>query len=263
MTKHLILDLDGVVYNGEEPVPGAVDSIARLRQSGRTVSFCSNNSTRTREGFAAKLTSMGIPAVAGDVVNSAHAAARWVRRAGLSRAFVIGESGLIEELTRQGVEVLDAHSASRAECVVVGLDRAFTYGKLAAAQRALAAGAEFIATNRDSHLPTEAALLPGSGTMVAAVEVLAGRPPRLLGKPEPHMLEFLLSEHQTAPAEALVVGDRLDTDIECGNRAGVETALVLTGFNTAEDAENAPASQRPNLLFRDLNEVTEAVLSRR
>jgi len=262
MTKHLILDLDGVVYNGEHPVPGAVDSIARLRRSGRVVSFCSNNSTRTRGGFAAKLTSMGIPAVAGDILNSAYAAARWVSSAGLSRAFVIGESGLVEELTDLGIEVLDLQSVPSAQCIVVGLDRGLTYEKLAAAQRALAAGAEFIATNRDSHLPTETEMLPGSGTMVAAVEVLAGRPPTLLGKPEPHMLESLLSEHKTPRGEALVVGDRLDTDIECGNRAGVESALVLTGFNTAEEAENAPARQTPTHVFRDLCEVTEAALSR-
>lgn len=259
--QHLLLDLDGCVYTGSAPTPRAVESISAIRESGRQVRFCSNNSSRTRQYYADKLTSLGIPTGANEVINSAYATGRYLADAGLSRALVLGEEGIVVELTDAGIEATSAPSDAAVDCVVVGLDRQLSYEKLTSAQRALAAGAAFIATNRDTHLPTERELLPGSGTMVAAVEALAGRPPIVIGKPQPRMVQLALPDDGRGDDRAIMVGDRLDTDIECGNRAGVMTALVLTGFSSADQAEAAPAIQAPNVVFEDLASLVDAILA--
>lgn len=258
--EHLILDLDGAVYRGNKVIPGVAAALERARRAGIGLTFCSNNSTGTREQFAAKLTGMGIRASAAEVVHSSWAAGRYLAHRHLHTALVVGESGLCDELTRAGVHVFPAPADDPVECVVVGLDREFTYAKLAAAQRALAAGALFIATNRDTVLPTEHGLLPGSGSIVSAVETAAGQAPLVIGKPEPLMIDLIVGAAGLPRGCFLLAGDRLDTDVECGNRAGIPTALVLTGVSTKADAKAAPPPRRPTAVFRDLSELIESLL---
>jgi 4-nitrophenyl phosphatase len=219
-----IFDMDGVLFCGDTPVPGAVQTLYELRRRGSVVRFLTNNSTKTREHNAQILRGMGFEAHAEEVFTSAIATARFLKG---SRAWVLGEPGLFEELHAGGVEVVTDGDAG---WVVVGLQRNLTYDQIDEAQWRIRSGARFLATNRDATYPVEKRVRPGAGMVVAAVAAAAEREPDVvIGKPEPTMVRMILDEAGADPSEALVIGDRLDTDIECARRAGCDSVLVLTG----------------------------------
>lgn len=255
----VVFDLDGVVYLGNTPIPGAVETIAWLRESGYTVKFCTNNATRSRQHYAEKLSGMGIPSVQSDVINSAYAAGLCLKRRGKMpfTVYPVGEEGMRIELSAAGATVLErVEDGTPVDFVVVGLDRTFTYQKLQMAYDAIVSGAEFIATNRDATAPMEDKNIPGGGTMVVAVETAAGKPPvAVIGKPEPTMLQLLITEAGVTPDATLFVGDRLETDVLCGRRAGTRTACVLTGIATEEEAKNAPPEMRPDVIIANTVEL--------
>lgn len=269
----VVFDLDGVVYLGNTPIAGAVETIGWLRQSGRLVKFCTNNATRTRQHYAEKLSGMGIPSTPADVVNSAYAVGIYLKQRRRERTscrsertepvpftvFPVGEEGLRVELAAAGATVIErVDSGMAVDYVVVGLDRTFTYQKLEMAFDAIRGGAEFVATNRDATAPMEKKEIPGAGAMVAAVEAAVGKPPAVvIGKPAPTMLELLIAEANATPETTLVVGDRLDTDILAGRRAGARTACVLTGIATAEDVKNAPPEMRPHVVIKNTTELKQ------
>lgn len=229
-----ILDLDGVVYHGKSVIPGAAETIERLRAVGSRVVFLTNNATRTREDIAGKLKGMGIRCSAGDVISSAYATPLYIRQQyGPSTIFPIGEQGLVTELERAGHTI----AGQDVDFVVVGLDRQFTYDKLAVGLANLRNGARFIATNTDAMLPTEDDFLPGAGSMVAALAVASGMVPEVVGKPNRPIMDVLLQEYGLKAGECIIVGDRLETDILGGKNAGMHTVLVLTGASSVEDVE--------------------------
>lgn len=219
-----IFDMDGVLFRGDTPVPGAKETLQELRKRGAAVRFLTNNSTKTREHNARILREMGFFAQADEIFTSAVATARFLRGAS---AWVLGEPGLFDELREGGVEVVRHGDA---EWVVVGLQRDLSYEQIDEAQWRIRTGARFLATNRDATYPVEKRVRPGAGMVVAAVATAAEREPEVvIGKPEPTMVTMILEELGTQPSEALLVGDRLDTDIECARRAGCDSILVLTG----------------------------------
>lgn len=239
----------------DEPVPWAREALERLRAAGRRVFFLTNNSSKTRADYVAKLARLGIPASEDEVMTSAYAAGIYFREAGAagSTVYVIGEQGLIGELTAAGMQVVPFHPKQHAQYVVVGWDRGLTYTKLAEAHRLIMAGARFIATNRDATYPDAGGLtLPGNGAAVAALVTSTGVTPLTIGKPEPYTVQLILRRAGAAPRECLVVGDRLDTDIAAGRRVGARTALVLTGITSREEVEAAPPDLRPDLVLDDL-----------
>lgn len=271
-----VFDLDGVLYRGAEPVPGAPEAVARLRS--RTgpdgpprLFFLTNNSTQTRADFVAKLSGMGMPCTEDEVVTSASATAVYltrVRGGAGKTALVIGGDGLRHELTRAGLRVLHpddwdpdaAVGAEPVDFVISGLDRTFTYQRLHRAQQAIVRfGASFIATNRDGQFPVEGGrVTPGAGSVVAAIAAAADAEPVTIGKPETGGLEAILATAGAVPADALMIGDRMDTDILCGNRLGVPTVLVLTGITDAAHAhelsERAP-EMAPTYILSDLSDL--------
>lgn len=258
MRQTYIFDLDGVIYRGNEPQPDAIETVARLRSSGDSVFFLTNNSTQTRQQYADKLTGMGIPTIPDDIMTSACAAALYLAETGGrgKRAYVVGEEGIREELKAVGIQVVEQEPA---DYVVVGIDRLFTYQKLLNAQQAILHGAQFIATNRDVTYPLEEGrVIPGGGSIVAAVEAATGKTPILIGKPEIYSVKMVLEKAGSRPEDAVVIGDRLDTDILAGRRAGTRTVLVLTGVSTREDAESAPLEMRPDRVIERLGELFEA-----
>ncbi|MCK4937035.1 MAG: HAD family hydrolase [Methanosarcinales archaeon] len=229
-----IFDLDGVVYHGNSVIPDAAETIERLRAAGIRVVFLTNNATRTREAIAAKLEGMGIRCSAGDVISSAYATPLYIKQQyGTSSIFPIGEQGLVTELECAG------HTIARQDVdfVVVGLDRQFTYDKLATGLDNIRNGARFIATNTDAMLPTENNFLPGAGSMVAALAAASGVEPEVVGKPNKPIMDVLLQEYGLKVWECTMVGDRLETDILAGINAGMHTVLVLTGASRIEDIE--------------------------
>jgi len=261
----LIFDLDGVIYRGNQATPYAVETLAWLRQHGRRIFWCTNNSSRSRRFFAEKILGLGIEAQAEEVMTSAYCCALWFQAQQPPRpvVFVVGEQGLCQELEAVGARVVrkadwgDQHI----DYVVAGIDRGVTYDDLSHAHQAICAGAHFIATNRDSTFPVEQGTIPGAGAIVAAIATSTGMQPLLIGKPEPTIIQQILARSSTLADRALVIGDRLDTDIVSGKRAGVAAALVLTGIATREDAELASGDCRPDFVFDDLRGLRE-LLSR-
>ena len=231
----LALDLDGTVYRGSEAETGAVEALDRLFRAGCHLRYATNNSAAQPSAVAAKLQGLGIPCEPVWVYGTGPLTARYCASQSHTRVFCLGEPGLKETLSDSGIELSD----EGASAVVVGIARQATYADLATAARLIRAGAEFIATNRDATYPLEEGKLePGAGALVAAVEVASGRAPVTLGKPDTGLVGWILDDLQVRPEDLLIVGDRLDTDIECGRRAGCPTWLTLTGVE-----DELPAGQ--------------------
>ncbi len=233
-----ILDLDGTLFRGNTPIPGAVDTVRTLRERGASIRFLTNNSTQTRVAFSDKLRGLGFEAHPHEVYSSAYGAAETLKGR-VARAHVVGEPGLIQELASVGI----VSAAENVQAVVVGLCRSFDYDALTQAmQPLLDPDVAFIATNRDATYPMEHGhLIPGAGAIVAALVTCSGREPTTIGKPEPYLIDRILEDAKLEPRDALVVGDRIDTDIEAGLRAGCPVHLVLSGVS--QDApEGTPAS---------------------
>jgi HAD superfamily hydrolase (TIGR01450 family) len=258
-----LLDLDGVVYAGPHAIEHAVESLAVARGAGMRLAYVTNNASRPPRAVAEHLTELGIPAEAGDVINSAQAAARLVAEkvpAG-SRVLVVGGAGLVEALAEHGlvaVRSLDDDPAA----VVQGYDPSVGWHELAEASYAVGRGLPWVASNLDMSIPTARGIAPGNGTLVAAVRAATGVEPEVAGKPLPPMHRETVI--RTGARRPLVVGDRLDTDIEGAFNGGVDSLLVFTGVTTPAQLLTAPVEHRPTYLAADLRglltsqpEVTE------
>ena len=244
--KAYLFDLDGTLYRGQEAVPGAVEKISELKSNGSHILYLTNNSGLTAAACSAKLRSLGFPAEEREVYGTGRAAAIHVWDSGHRSAFLVGEKGLADSFLAAGIDVVNLDeqgipcaTMASADVVVSGICRHFSFQILDCALQAILGGADFVATNRDSTYPLEGGrIMPGSGSLVAALETCAGKTPYTVGKPNPYMLHLAMREWNLQPEECLVVGDRMDTDIECGMNAGCPTLLVLSGV-TAE----APSGQ--------------------
>lgn len=230
-----IFDLDGTLFRGDEPIPGAAEALVRLRVGGAQIRFLTNNSSQTRDAYVAKLNRLGFEAYPHEVYSSAIGTAAYLLQEDLSSAFVVGEPGLKETLSSAGLKVTDDQPAA----VIVGICKSFSYDLMSQAMQHIRGGAKFVATNTDPTYPMEGGrFIPGSGSLVAAVKTCAEVEPFLVGKPNPFLVDLILQDAQIRASEALVIGDRMDTDIESGMRAGCSTLLVMTGA-----AQVAPEGQ--------------------
>jgi 4-nitrophenyl phosphatase len=224
-----ILDLDGTLYRGQDVLPGAVETVGELRRRGRLVRFLTNNSGETRSFYMDKLTRMGFQPKPEEIYSSAIGAAKTCVSDGFQKVFYVGEEGLEATLKEYGIEVVNS-GGGQANAVVVGICRQFTYDWMNDAFQQIQEGAAFIATNTDATYPVEEGrIVPGAGAVVASIAAAAGVEPRVIGKPNPFLVQLILEEASVAPSDALCVGDRYETDILSGMNAGVDTHLVLTG----------------------------------
>ena len=255
----VIFDLDGVVYRGDEPLPGVADAIATLEGAGIATRFATNNSTVDRQVYVSRLAGMGIRTRRDAVVTSTSATIEHIAEHAphLRRLLAIGEAGLFDELRAAGFAVTPADDAVPAgydggplaipyDAVVVGLDRGVGYRGLAAASTAIREGAVFIATNADERYPTASGFLPGAGSAVAALRVASGSAPHIIGKPEPAMFTSILEAARVDASEALVVGDNPASDIVAARRAGIASVLVLTGVADAAIVAGLRGEGRPD-----------------
>ncbi len=236
-----ILDLDGTVYLGDHLVPGAQQTVAWLRGHGRPVVFLSNKPLEPSAHYAAKLTRLGIPASAKDVLNSTQALMHILRRQYPGqRLFVIGEPALWEELRAEGFALTRA--LDEIDIVVAAFDRTLDYAKLNLAHQALVRGARFCATNADRTCPVEGGHIPDCGPVIAFLETSTGRQVEwVAGKPSRAMLEAAVQRLGVPMERCLMVGDRLATDMLMGQAAGIDTALVLSGVTTREQLDASDA----------------------
>lgn len=246
-----LIDLDGVVWEGRELLPGAVEGLNSLLEGSKEIVFVTNNSVRAPEKYAERLREAGVDTADERVVTggvaTAHLAAEQVG-AGKS-AFVIGAPDFKAAVSAAGLRLLDGEAAQSADAVVVSAHREFDYAELLTATRALQAGAALFGTSRDPTLPMPGGAWPGTGATLAAVETASGKTAETAGKPEPHLFEQALALIPDA-ARVAMVGDRVSSDIEGGRRAGLATILVLSGATSREEAESA--TPRPDHIVDDL-----------
>jgi 4-nitrophenyl phosphatase len=251
--RGLLIDLDGVVYTGRQAIPGAAEFLGQARRRGMPFLLVTNNSTAPPEQVAERLAGMGIQVRPEEILTSAQAAMAYVRAHsdGRARVLVVGETGLRRAAEGEGLDVC----ADGADWVVAGLDRSFDYQKLARATRAIRGGARFVASNADALLPIEGGeVLPGAGSIVAAIRAATGIAPVVVGKPEGAMFEAGVRKlGGLEPGEVAMIGDRLDTDIDGGHAAGLQTILVLTGVTTRAVLESATV--QPDAVADDLASV--------
>lgn len=252
--RHLLIDLDGVLYLGNSAIPGAVEFVGWLRARRLSFRLVTNNATLTPEQYVAKLGAMGIPVLPEEAFTSALATAQYLQTQGAAGqgACAIGEEGLEQALTAIDLRL----DAPHPEWVVVGLDRLLTYDKLKRAALAIGAGARFIGTNPDTSLPTEEGLLPGAGSILAALTATTGVAPLVIGKPEPTMLQLAMTALVGTLENTAMLGDRLDTDIAGAARIGMPSIMVLTGVSNRADLETSPV--QPTLVMKDLFELIAA-----
>lgn len=249
----LLLDLDGTLFRGHEATPDAVETLGKIDAHAL---FVTNNASRSAEEVAAHLREMGFAATAGDVVTSAQSAARMLaeRLPAGSKVLVLGTEALGGEIAGVGLDPVRLF-AENPVAVVQGLSTAICWNDLAEAALAIRAGALWVTANLDATLPTERGLLPGNGSMVAALRAATDVEPLVAGKPFPALMRDALARGSfTTP---LVVGDRLDTDIAGANAADLPSLMVLTGVSTAADAVRAEPALRPTYIGDDLRALLD------
>ena len=267
--KLAIFDLDGVIYRGDTIIPHADKTIKELKEHSIKVVYNSNNSTATRQTYVERLKKFNINSKIYDFYTSASiTSAEITKIKENANIYVIGEIGLREELSALGHKIItEPLNFEDIDFVVVGLDRDFTYRKLAIAQKCILEGnAKFYATNADSTLPVAREFKPGAGVMVNALITCTGKNPvRIFGKPEPFGIQMILSDNQESAENVCIFGDRLNTDILAGNRVGIKTIAVLTGVTTMEmieelniNSENSNSFDKnlvPDIVINNLDEV--------
>ncbi len=246
--RNLLIDMDGVLYRGHSALKGAATFIGFVQQRGLNYLLVTNNSTLTPQQFSARLADMGMQVPPERIMTSGVATAVYLARQAPpgTRVYVVGEEALIHELEKRGMVM----GGRESRYVVVGWDRTLTFEKLATATLAIRDGATFIGTNPDKTYPLENDIIPGAGSILAALVAATDKQPLVVGKPEPLALQLALEHLDARPEETGIVGDRLETDILGGQRAGLKTILVLTGISTAAEAAAYPTP--PDWVYADL-----------
>ncbi len=236
---HVLLDLDGCVWVGDQPTPGAPDAIAELRTAGKSVSFLTNDSRRSPEEYVRKLWNFGIKASLAEVVTVGSAIQHMLAEPGARpETFVIGAPSIFRHVGDAGARIVNrTPRANHAQVVVVAGHDELDFGELRTATQAVLRGAQMIATDRDPTFPEEDGLSPGTGAIVAALEYATGHEAQIAGKPRPQMFHTALD--RLGPGRALVVGDRIGSDLAGAAGANLDGALVLTGVTTREQADAA------------------------
>ena len=249
-----LFDLDGVVWRGEELIPGAARTIARLRDDGKRVVFITNNASRSPRQYAVKLMRLRIPTEPVDVVTSGHVVIAHLRKIGLRRGdriHVCAAPALGQLLRGEGF--VPTNQTRGVQAVVISWNPKLTFDDVRYAADVARSGVPFVATNSDATYPSEHGLLPGAGSILAAVETASGMRATVVGKPRPEIVRLALERAGSEPAQTLVCGDRPDTDVAAARAAGVPVALVLTGVTLESDL--AGLTERPDWILRDVSDL--------
>lgn len=249
-----LLDMDGTVYLGGKLLPGSLEFLQYVRQSGRDVLFLTNNSSRSTLYYAEKLTKMGWPAAPEDILTSGMATAAYIHSLQpKARIFLVGTPDLVAEFERWEFTITD----SSPDYVVLGFDTTLTYQKLETACRLITDGVPYIATHPDINCPTENGYIPDCGSMIALIRESTGKTPKVIGKPNREIIEAVFSRKNYQPEQMAMVGDRLYTDIATAKNAGIAGILVLSGETKREQL--AQSAVKPDYVFANLGELFQTL----
>jgi 4-nitrophenyl phosphatase len=252
--KGLIVDMDGVLWRDTEPIGDLPGIFERIDTLGLKLILATNNSSRTVDEYLTKLSGFGVNLEEWQVINSSQAVGIHLQRAYPEgcKVYVIGEPSLKRTLEMYGLTIAGGDD-NDTQVVVAAIDTDLTYEKLKRATLLLRSGCEFIGTNADATFPCPEGLLPGSGTVIGALEIASNIKARIIGKPSPLMYEMAMERLQLTPGETLAVGDRLETDIAGAQAAGIHTAFVLSGVSTQAQLQNF--KPRPEIIVQNLTEL--------
>ncbi len=265
----LIIDMDGVLWLGNNPIAGLATFFSTLREIDIPFVLATNNASLTQQQYINKLTTMGVTVTADEILTSSMATASYLAQhqpEDKRRVFIIGEDGLREPLIEQGFTLTELYQVNQndgstekqgADIVVVGLDRQLSWDKLATATLNINAGAQFFATNADVTLPTELGDVMGNGGVIAALEAATGVKATSIGKPEPILYQQALATLGTGLDETIAIGDRLNTDILGAVNTGISSILVLTGISTQQ--ELTEVDYQPTWVMADIREITKVL----
>ncbi len=250
-----LLDMDGTIYKGNDIFPQTIPFLDRITASGGRYIFMTNNSSKSTEAYIEKLAGMGIRAGQDDFMTSVNATIYYLKKhySG-KKVYVLGTQSLKKAVGCAGFEIAKG-ADDDADLLLMGFDTELTFQKLDDASRLLTRGVDYVATHPDAVCPTEYGYVPDCGSVADMLYNATGRKPYVVGKPKPLIVELALARAGARREEALIVGDRLNTDIACGIAAGVETALVLSGEATRKDAENSDF--KPDYIFESVGEIAE------
>lgn len=265
--RALIIDMDGVLWHGNNPLPGLVDFFQTLRHLNIRFILATNNASLTQQQYVSKLADMGVSVSPEEIMTSGIATALYLAEhedPAKTRIFVIGEDGAKQPLLEKGFTLTDLYQLNTentpgqgADIVVCGKDQTLTWDKLATASLNIRAGAKFIGTNADTTLPTEHGITHGNGAILAALQTATGVSPTIIGKPEPIMYQQAMSLLAVPPNLTVAIGDRLETDILGAVRTGIRSLMVLTGVSTEADLQHS--DYQPTWVMSDIQAVTEAL----
>lgn len=265
----LIIDMDGVLWHGNQPLPGLSNFFATLRELQIPFVLATNNASLTQQQYIDKLAAMSVQVSPSEILTSSMATARYLKEnlpADQRRVYVIGEEGLTKPLQQQGFTLTDLYQVNQpekginndgADIVVSGLDRKLTWDKLATATLNIRAGAAFYATNADTTLPTELGEVMGNGGVLAALTAATGQTPIVIGKPEPILYQQALEILGTEQHNTIAIGDRLNTDILGAVNAGMRSLMVLTGVSS--EADLADIDYAPDWILPDIQAITQTL----
>lgn len=259
--KALILDIDGILYEGNRAIPGAVELIDDLNKHRTPYVLLSNNTTNTIEHHLEKLSRLGMRVPAEAVLTAAQIAARSIAQEAMpgTRCFVIGEAGLIQALQQVGLEAVQSND-HRIDYVVIGMDRQLTYEKLKIATRAIRRGAQFISTNADPVYVDHDGIIPASGSIQAALEAATGIRARMTGKPEPTGFLFALNRLGCSKSETAMLGDQLEIDILGAAKVGLKTILIRSSLTSTLPTQNTEIV--PDAIFESTLEFYQEWIKR-
>jgi 4-nitrophenyl phosphatase len=266
--KALIIDMDGVLWHGDQPMPGLTDFFQTLRDLQIRFILATNNASLTQEQYVIKLAQMGVQVARDEILTSSMATALYLSKhnnPASSRVFVIGEDGAKQPLLDHGFTLTELYELNDdkdnpnmgADIVVCGKDSTLSWDKLATATLNIRAGAQFIGTNADTTLPTERGLTHGNGAILAALQAATGVIPTIIGKPEPIIYQQALALLGVCPTQTVAIGDRLETDILGAVRTGIRSLMVLSGVSTEDDFKTT--DYQPTWVMPDIRAVTQAL----
>jgi len=252
--KGLIIDMDGVLWRDTQPLGDLLAIFDRIRQQGLGFILATNNATRTVDEYLTKLAGFGVNLEDWQVINAAQAVGIYLQEKHPDGAsvYVVGQPSLKNTLELYGLTVVNEHSVE-AQIVVASMDYELSYAKLKHASLLIQSGCEFIGTNPDKTLPTPEGFIPGSGTVIGALEIASGRQAKIIGKPEPLLYQMAQKRLGLTPEDTLAIGDRLETDIAGAQTAGIHTALVLTGASSMQQAEKF--KPKPEIISHNITEL--------